>query len=244
VVGAARRRVRKHGAGRGAVGVGAGLGRSPWRCTVRPAVGRVLGHLLGRSGGILFRWLGGFPVERRVRHNIRHNITHKLRHDLGDDADRWHRGGRRDRRHSRGGCDGQGAPTGHRDVACRRPSRRRGPGCGGARRGADLTGLNLARVLADGEQIVVGVPAPSGVAASAAADSGSSSAVGGPPSLVNINTADQPALETLPGIGPVTAQAILQWRAEHGAFTAVDELLDVSGIGDATLAKVAPFVTV
>src|SRR3954468_4729208 len=71
---------------------------------------------------------------------------------------------------------------------------------GGARRGADLTGLNLARVLADGEQIVVGVPAPTGVAASAAANPGSSSAGGGPPALVNINTADQTALETLPGI--------------------------------------------
>jgi competence protein ComEA len=60
---------------------------------------------------------------------------------------------------------------------------------------------------------------------------------------VNINTADQTTLETLPGVGPVTAQAILQWRSEHGGFTSVDELLEVSGIGDATLAKIAPYVT-
>ena len=60
---------------------------------------------------------------------------------------------------------------------------------------------------------------------------------------MDINTADQAALETLPGVGPVTALAILEWRTEHGAFTSVDELLEVSGIGDATLAEIAPHVT-
>jgi competence protein ComEA len=60
---------------------------------------------------------------------------------------------------------------------------------------------------------------------------------------VSINRADQAALETLPGVGPVTARAILQWRVEHGAFSAIEELLEVSGIGDATLAEIAPFVT-
>ncbi len=60
---------------------------------------------------------------------------------------------------------------------------------------------------------------------------------------MNLNTADQAALETLPGVGPVTAAAILQWRADHGAFSAVEELLEVSGIGDATLAEIAPHVT-
>lgn len=102
---------------------------------------------------------------------------------------------------------------------------------GGPRRGADLRGLNLARVLVDGEQVVVGVPAPTGVAASAASAAGA----GPPGALVNINTATQAELETLPGIGPVTAQAILQWRTDNGAFSAVDELLEVSGIGDAIL---------
>lgn len=113
---------------------------------------------------------------------------------------------------------------------------------GGVRRGVDLTALNLARVLADGEQIVVGVPPPGGVAAPAASVPGASSAAG-EGLLVDINTAGQTELEQLPGVGPVTAQAILQWRVDHGPFTAVDELLEVSGIGEATLAKIAPHVT-
>jgi competence protein ComEA len=111
---------------------------------------------------------------------------------------------------------------------------------GGARRGVDLTALNLARVLVDGEQIVVGIPPPGGVAAPAASVPGATAGSG---PLVNINTADQAALEELPGVGPVTAAAILQWRADHGAFTAVDELMEVSGIGEATLAELAPYVT-
>jgi competence protein ComEA len=88
--------------------------------------------------------------------------------------------------------------------------------------------------------VVVGVPAPAGVAASAASAPGA----GTPGTLVNINTAGQGELETLPGIGPVTAQAILQWRTDNGAFSTVDELMEVSGIGEATLAELAPFVTV
>ena len=109
---------------------------------------------------------------------------------------------------------------------------------GGPRRGVDLTGLNLARVLTDGEQVVVGQPAPAGSAGVAAP--GSAPSVG---TLVNLNTATQADLETLPGVGPVTATSILEWRAEHGAFSSVDELLEVSGIGDATLAEIAPHVT-
>ena len=108
---------------------------------------------------------------------------------------------------------------------------------GGARAGVDLTSLNLARLLVDGEQILVGLDPPSGVAATA---TGSGSPV---TSLVNINTADQVALESLPYVGPVTAASILAWRTEHGPFTSVDQLLDVDGIGEATLAKLAPFVT-
>lgn len=110
---------------------------------------------------------------------------------------------------------------------------------GGARPGADLSGLNLARLLVDGEQVVVGVPPPPGVAAAALPSPG---APGGP--LVNLNSASQAELETLPEVGPVTAQAILAWRDEHGGFTSVDELLEVDGIGDATLEQMAPYVTV
>jgi competence protein ComEA len=108
---------------------------------------------------------------------------------------------------------------------------------GGARDGVDVTGLNLARVLVDGEQILVGLAEPTGVAATV---TGGTSPVS---TLVNLNTADQVALESLPDVGPVTAQSILAWRTEHGAFTAVDQLLDVDGIGEVTLAKLTPYVT-
>ncbi len=112
---------------------------------------------------------------------------------------------------------------------------------GGARPGVRLGTLNLARVLTDGEQVVVGGAAPAGVAASAAGEPAPGAGATTP--MVNINSATQTDLEELPGVGPVTAQSILAFRSEHGAFTAVDELLEVSGIGDATLAKIAPYVT-
>ena len=111
---------------------------------------------------------------------------------------------------------------------------------GGARRGVDLTSLNLARPLVDGEQILVGVTAPAGVPATVG-DPGSATTAG---ALVNLNTADPPTLETLPGVGPVTAGAIISWRDQHGGFSAVEELLEVDGIGDATLAQIAPHVTI
>jgi competence protein ComEA len=101
--------------------------------------------------------------------------------------------------------------------------------------------LNLARVLVDGEQIVVGVVGATGGAPAATAPvAGATPATG---ALVSLNTADQTALESLPGVGPVTATAILQWRSEHGPFTAVEQLLEVSGIGEATLAEIEPHVT-
>ena len=110
---------------------------------------------------------------------------------------------------------------------------------GGARPGADVSSLNLARVLVDGEQLMVGVPAPAGLP--------TPSSSGLPPasgSLVNLNTATESELEGLPEVGPVTAQAILAWRDQHGGFTSVNELLEVDGIGDATLQQLLPFVTV
>jgi competence protein ComEA len=111
---------------------------------------------------------------------------------------------------------------------------------GGARPGVDLTALNLARLLVDGEQIVVGIAAQTAVAG--ATEPIAPDATTGP--LVNLNTADQALLETLPDVGPVTAEAIVAWRTEHGGFTAIDELLEVDGIGDATLAELTPHVTV
>jgi competence protein ComEA len=61
---------------------------------------------------------------------------------------------------------------------------------------------------------------------------------------VNLNTASQADLEELPGVGPVLAQRILDWRTEHGRFTTVDELGEVSGIGEKTFAQLQPKVTV
>jgi competence protein ComEA len=113
---------------------------------------------------------------------------------------------------------------------------------GGARRGVDLTSLNLARQVIDGEQILVGVAPVPGVAGTLGASPSGGGSGGG--SLVNLNTADQATLETLPGVGPVTAESILAWRTDNGGFTAVDELLEVDGIGEATLADLAPLVTI
>lgn len=114
---------------------------------------------------------------------------------------------------------------------------------GGLRRGVDVAGVNLARALVDGEQIVVG--AASGTAASpagAVAATGSTDAAS--TGKVNLNTASAAQLEELPGVGPVTAAAIIAFREEHGPFSSVDQLLDVSGIGEATLAEIAPAATV
>lgn len=113
---------------------------------------------------------------------------------------------------------------------------------GGARPGVDLTPLNLARVLVDGEQIVVGAPAGYPGAVPPVAPPTVPGEL--PTALVDLNLATQAELETLPDIGPVTAIAIIAWRDEHGGFSAVTELLEVAGIGDATLAQLTPLVTV
>ncbi|WP_242612744.1 ComEA family DNA-binding protein [Janibacter limosus] len=131
---------------------------------------------------------------------------------------------------------------------------------GGATSEADLTGVNLARPLVDGEQVVVPAPgervvgAPgagtgaasggAGAAGAGGAGVGDAGAGGAAAELVNLNTADLATLETLPGVGPVLAQRILDWRTEHGQFTAVEELGEVSGIGDKIYAQLSPKVTV
>lgn len=119
---------------------------------------------------------------------------------------------------------------------------------GGAKSGVDLAALNLARVLVDGEQILVGVepvqtvPPAGGTPSSGA---GPAPSPGGPQAaLVNLNTATMEQLDTLPGVGPVTAQSILDWRTEQGRFNTVDELLEVKGIGEVTLADLRDYVTV
>ena len=97
---------------------------------------------------------------------------------------------------------------------------------GGATKRAELEGLNLAAPVADGEQVVVPVR---GQASRAAATPGK-------PAIVRLNQAEVAALDTLPGIGPATAQRIIAWRDEHGPFGTIEDLLDVPGIGEAKLA--------
>ncbi len=114
---------------------------------------------------------------------------------------------------------------------------------GGARPRVDTTSLNLARVLVDGEQLLVGHQGAAAVAPGVAVPPSAGGAPA-PAALVDLNLADQTLLETLPQVGPVTATAIIAWRTEHGAFTSVTELLEVDGIGEATLAQLTPLVTV
>lgn len=110
---------------------------------------------------------------------------------------------------------------------------------GGALPRARLSLLNLAEPLADGSQILV--PAKGAVGPITETLPSSSSTVA---ATVDLNVADQVLLETIPGIGPVTATAILQHRTEIGAFTSLDQLLDVTGIGPATLESIRPYVSI
>jgi competence protein ComEA len=111
---------------------------------------------------------------------------------------------------------------------------------GGPRAGTGTTSLNLARPLLDGEQVVLAPDgANPGPAAGGSAAGGSAAA--GP---VDLNTATLPDLDSLPGVGPVLAQRILDFRAEHGRFTAVEELGEVPGIGPAKFAALKAKVRV
>lgn len=117
---------------------------------------------------------------------------------------------------------------------------------GGATPEAELSGLNLAEVLSDGVKVVVPVAgeapnaAPSPLEGSGAATGNSS----GSTTKVNINTATLEELGTLPRVGPVTAQRILDWRKEHGAFASVDELDAIDGIGPKLMESLKELVTV
>jgi competence protein ComEA len=112
---------------------------------------------------------------------------------------------------------------------------------GGALPGVDVSPLNLARKLTDGEQVAVGVAGagpPPGAPPTAAGSAGSVSA------LIDLNTASVAQLDTLPGVGPVLAQRIVDWRSAHGRFDSVDQLRDVTGIGESRFADVKALVTV
>jgi competence protein ComEA len=107
---------------------------------------------------------------------------------------------------------------------------------GGATGNADLALINLAAPVADGQQIVVPARAPPGAAAG---EGGGDDAAAGP---VHLNTATLDQLDELPGVGPVTAQKILDYREKHGAFSSVRELDAIPGIGPARLAQLSELV--
>jgi competence protein ComEA len=116
---------------------------------------------------------------------------------------------------------------------------------GGTLPGADLAMLNLARKVADGELVAVGVPGPApGAGDPEAPTAGGDAAAGAPAGPVDLNTATLAELDTLPGVGPVLAQRILDWRTSHGQFATVDQLSDVPGIGDARMAQLRDLVRV
>jgi competence protein ComEA len=120
---------------------------------------------------------------------------------------------------------------------------------GGALPGADLAALNLARRVVDGEQILVPkpgqvvTPAP-GAAGPAAAGGSAAGTAASAGTVIDLNTATEADFDALPGIGPVLAARIVAWRTQHGRFSSVDELTEVSGIGEATMTRLRPLVRV
>lgn len=115
--------------------------------------------------------------------------------------------------------------------------------CGGLLPTADAEKVNMAQVLKDGQQ--VRVPEKAGAETAAAAKSGnanpaaksSTSSKAVPSGPVNINTAGAEELDTLPGIGPAMAQRIIEFRETEGAFTAIEDIKKVKGIGEAKFEK-------
>jgi competence protein ComEA len=121
---------------------------------------------------------------------------------------------------------------------------------GGLRSNADPGELNLAQLLSDGQQVVIGSKrAPAGEVRDGGGGGGNSPGStsrpgGGAASVVDLNRATEAQLEALPGVGPVTAGKILAWRQLHTRFARVEELQEVDGIGPKTYAQIAPHVRV
>lgn len=107
---------------------------------------------------------------------------------------------------------------------------------GGLRPGASTGMLNLARKISDGEQILVDVPGAPAGAPGATSGAGSSS------DPVDLNTATPEQLEQLPGVGPVYAKRIIDYRTQHGGFRSIDELRQISGIGEHRFSLLKPLV--
>jgi competence protein ComEA len=116
---------------------------------------------------------------------------------------------------------------------------------GGPLPGTDLTGLNLARRLGDGEQVAVGVPAaPDAAGPDLGLAAGPGAGGDGTPARVDLNAATAEQLETLPGVGPVTAERILEWRNRNGPFSRVEQLREVNGIGERRFSTLRDLVSV
>ena len=116
---------------------------------------------------------------------------------------------------------------------------------GGYRNADDVNQVNSAAPVNDGQELVI--PGPLDVQPSSQNSSGGGLAQLGVQSAsksINLNTADSATLETLPGIGPARAQAILSYRTAHGAFTDIQQLRNIPGIGEKTLAKISPYLEV
>ena len=111
---------------------------------------------------------------------------------------------------------------------------------GGPLPDADLSGVNLARKVGDGEQVAIGVP-PAPDAGPVPATSGAGSGPAGP---LDLNAATVEQLDALPGVGPVTAQRIVEWRTRNGRFATVDQLREVEGIGERRLGQLRELVRV
>ena len=117
---------------------------------------------------------------------------------------------------------------------------------GGATPEADVSAVNLARPVVDGEQVYLPLPGeiPPVHASGGGADAGTGGGGPGGTTVIDLNTADAGTLIALPGVGPVLAERIVAWRTEHGRFTSVDELGEVSGIGDTLLSQLRDKVRV
>jgi competence protein ComEA len=139
----------------------------------------------------------------------------------------------------RGGAEGGGLYV-HVAGAVRRPGLVRVPAgarvaeallrAGGPGRRADLTGVNLAAQVEDGQQVVV--PAAGGVPGGTGATPGSAAAAGSPEVKPSLGSATVEQLDEIDGIGPTLAERIVEYRTENGGFSSVDELQDVDGIGE------------
>lgn len=113
---------------------------------------------------------------------------------------------------------------------------------GGARHGADLAALNLAAPLVDGVQVLVPSRATTEPGAASSSGAGTAAGVAGA-AAVSLSSATVEELDELPGVGPITAQKIVDYRAEHGPFASVDDLDAVPGIGPTRIEQLRDLVT-